>query len=240
MYLSVVISVHDEQDNILPLLAEIYAAMAGGPAFEVIVVDDASRDATAARVQGGLPGYPTLRLIRHEYCAGKSAGLVTGARAAAGDWLVLMDGDGQNDPADIPAMLSMLAADPSLVLVNGVRVTRRAPRSKRLASTFANRLRRAMLRDDCPDTGSGLKLMRRDLFCDLPAIDCLHRFLPAFVRGRGLAYANMPIADRPRLSGVSKYTNLHRAAIGLFDLFGVMWLLRRQKRPGAVTEVKAP
>lgn len=240
MYLSVVISVHDEQDNILPLIDEIYAALAAGPPFEVIIVDDASRDATATRVRAKLPEYPTLRLIRHERCAGKSYGLVSGARLALGRWLVLMDGDGQNDPADIPAMLTLIKDNPALALVNGVRVTRRDTLSKRLASRFANRLRRAMLRDDCPDTGSGLKLVRRDLFCDLPAIDCLHRFIPAFVKGRGLDYVNSPINDRPRQTGRSKYTNLHRAAVGVFDLFGVMWLLRRQKRAGAVSEVTNP
>lgn len=240
MYLSVIIPVHDEQDNILPLLAEIYAALAAGPPFEVIVVDDASTDASAERVRAKLAEYPTLRLLRHEGGAGKAAALISGARAALGQWMVMIDGDGQNDPADIPAMLAMVKDNPALVLVNGARRARQDTLSKRLASRFANRLRRAMLHDDCPDTGSGLKLIRRELFLDLPGIDCLHRFMPALVKGRGLAYANCPINDRPRLTGRSKYTNLHRAAVGVFDLFGVMWLLRRQKRAHAVTEVKAP
>lgn len=240
MQLSVLIPVLDEQDNILPLLEELYAALAAGPAFEVLVIDDGSTDATAARVERVLPEYPTLRLIRHASRAGKSAALVTGARAAQGTWLAFIDGDRQNDPADIPDMLDSVLADDTLSLVSGVRRRRQDTLSKRLASRTANAIRQALLRDDCPDTGCGLKLIRRDLFLDLPAIDCLHRFIPALVKGRGRAYANLPVNDRPRVSGTSKYTNLHRAAVGLWDLFGVMWLLRRQKRPAAVTEVKAP
>lgn len=239
MQLSVIIPVLDEQDNILPLLAEIYAALAAGPAFEVIVVDDGSTDDTAALAARALADYPTLRLVRHRMRAGKSAALVTGARLAQGSWLAFIDGDRQNDPVDIAGMLRVIDRDESgLVLVAGVRRRRQDTLSKRLASRFANRLRRWMLRDDCPDTGCGLKLIRRDLFLDLPFIDCLHRFIPALVRGRGLAYANMPVNDRPRVAGLSKYTNLHRAAVGLFDLFGILWLLHRQKRPGAATEVK--
>ncbi|OYQ33534.1 glycosyl transferase [Niveispirillum lacus] len=240
MQLSVLIPVLDEQDNILPLLEELYAALAAGPAFEVLVIDDGSTDATPVRVQQVLPAYPTLRLIRHARRAGKSAALVTGAHAAQGAWLVFMDGDRQNDPADIPALIDLVQGDDDLALVNGVRHQRQDTLSKRLASRAANAIRRTLLRDDCPDTGSGLKLIRRDLFLDLPAIDCLHRFIPAFVKGRGRAYANLPVTDRPRISGLSKYTNLHRAAVGVWDLFGVMWLLRRQKRPGAATEVLAP
>ncbi|MFV3128653.1 glycosyltransferase family 2 protein [Niveispirillum sp. KHB5.9] len=240
MQLSVLIPVLDEQDNILPLLAEIYAALAAGPAFEVIVIDDGSTDATAARVEKMLPEYPTLRLIRHGTRAGKSAALVTGARAAQGVWLAFIDGDLQNDPADIPFMVDAIDADPALALVCGIRRQRQDTLSKRLASRFANGIRRALLRDDCPDTGCGLKLIRRDLFLDLPSIDCLHRFIPALVKGRGLPYANHPVTDRPRVAGTSKYTNLHRAAVGLWDLFGVMWLIRRQQRPSGVAEVKTP
>ena len=238
MHFSVLIPVMDEQDNILPLLEEIYSALAAAPSFEVVVIDDNSTDDTAARVERALEEYPTLRLIRHSRRAGKSAGLVTGARVAEGEWLVFVDGDRQNDPADIMPMLAARERGTDIVLVNSVRVNRKDTLSKRLASRFANRLRAALLRDDCPDTGSGLKLIRRDLFVDLPAIDCLHRFIPALVKGRGLAYVNQPVNDRPRVSGVSKYTNLQRAAVGLWDLFGVMWLIRRQKRPGTTVEVK--
>lgn len=240
MHFSVLIPVMDEQDNILPLLEEIYAALAAAPSFEVVVIDDNSTDDTANRVERALGEYPTLRLIRHSRRAGKSAGLVTGARVAQGEWLVFVDGDRQNDPADILPMLAARQRGTDIVLVNSVRVNRQDTLSKRLASRFANKLRASLLRDDCPDTGSGLKLIRRDLFVDLPAIDCLHRFIPALVKGRGLAYVNQPVNDRPRASGVSKYTNLQRAAVGLWDLFGVMWLIRRQKRPGATVEVKTP
>lgn len=240
MQLSVLIPVLDEQDNILPLLEEIYAALAACPAFEVLVIDDGSGDATPSRVEKALAEYPTLRLIRHATRAGKSAALVTGARAAQGAWLAFIDGDRQNDPADIPPMLRKLEADEDLVLVNGVRRRRQDTLSKRLASRVANAIRQAILHDDCPDTGCGLKLIRRDLFLDLPAIDCLHRFIPALVKGRGLSHANLAVNDRPRVAGASKYTNLHRAAVGLWDLFGILWLIRRQKRPGGATEVKAP
>lgn len=240
MQLSVLIPVLDEQDNILPLLDEIYAALAAAPDFEVVVVDDGSTDETAARVTRALAEYPTLRLIRHAGRAGKSAALMTGARVAAGEWLLFIDGDRQNDPADIPGMLDRCEIDPDIVLVNGIRTRRQDTLSKRLASRIANAVRGALLRDDCSDTGCGLKLIRRELFLDLPAIDCLHRFIPALVRGRGLAHANQPVKDRPRATGVSKYTNWQRALVGLSDLFGVMWLIRRQKRPGGIAEIKAP
>lgn len=240
MFFSVLIPLHDEQDNVLPLLAELYAALAAGPPFEVLLIDDGSTDQTAARAQAALAEYPTLRLIRHQQRAGKSAAMVTGARHAIGRWLLFIDGDRQNDPADIPLLLAALANRPEIALVAGHRMRRQDTLSKRLASRFANGLRRTLLRDDCPDTACGLKLIDRDLFLDLPYIDCLHRFIPALVRGRGREYLNVQVNDRPRLHGQSKYTNLNRAAVGLFDLFGVMWLLRRQSRPGHATEVPSP
>lgn len=240
MQLSVLIPVLDEQDNILPLLDEIYAALAAAPDFEVVVIDDGSADETAARVTRALAEYPTLRLIRLASRAGKSAALMAGARAAEGEWLLFIDGDRQNDPTDIPGMLDRRLLNPAIVLVNGIRARREDTLSKRLASRVANAVRGALLRDDCPDTGCGLKLIRRDLFLDLPSIDCLHRFLPALVKGRGLAHANHAVKDRPRPTGISKYTNMQRAAVGLSDLFGIMWLIRRQKRSVGVTEIKAP
>lgn len=236
VHYSVLIPVMNEQDNILPLLTELHAALADGPAFEVLVIDDGSTDASAARVGDALALYPCLRLIRHQTRAGKSAALRTGAKAAQGTWLVTMDGDRQNDPADIPRLLAAQAAEPRLVMVAGTRRRRDDTLAKRLTSRLGNGIRRAFLRDACPDTACGLKLIRRDLFLDLPFFDSLHRFLPALVKGRGLDYVNLPINDRARTAGQSKYTNLGRAAVGLFDLLGVIWLLRRTSLPGAVTE----
>lgn len=226
----------NEQDNILPLLAELHAALADGPTFEVLVIDDGSTDETARRTSEALALYPRLRLIRHQRRAGKSAALRTGAKVAQGSWLVTMDGDRQNDPADIPRLLAAQAAEPHLVMVAGNRRRRDDTLAKRLTSRLGNGIRRAFLRDACPDTACGLKLIRRDLFLDLPFFDSLHRFLPALVKGRGLDYANLPINDRARTAGQSKYTNLGRAAVGLFDLLGVVWLLRRTSLPVAAAE----
>lgn len=233
---SILIPLMNEQDNVQPLLAEIYATLPGTLAFELLLVDDGSTDETVARVREVQGLYPGLRLIRHQWRAGKSAALRTGALAARGDWLVTIDGDRQNDPADIPRLLAERDRQPDLVLVAGNRRRRDDTLAKRLTSRLGNGIRRAFLRDACPDTACGLKLIRRDLFLALPFFDSQHRFLPALVKGRGLAYANLAINDRARVAGRSKYTNLGRAAVGLFDLLGVVWLLRRTSVPGAVTE----
>lgn len=233
---SILIPLMNEQDNVQPLLAEIYATLPDTPAFELLLVDDGSTDETVVRVQEVRGLYPGLRLIRHQRRAGKSAALRTGALAARGEWLVTMDGDRQNDPGDIPRLLAERDRQPHLVLVAGNRRRRDDTLAKRLTSRLGNGIRRFFLRDACPDTACGLKLIRRDLLLALPFFDSQHRFLPALVKGRGLAYANLAINDRARVAGRSKYTNLGRAAVGLFDLLGVVWLLRRTSVPGAVTE----
>lgn len=236
MLFSVLIPVLNEQDNILPLLEELYATLRDGPPFEVLVIDDGSDDATVARVRSTMAQHATLRLICHPSRSGKSAALRTGAKLAVAPWLVTMDGDRQNDPADIPRLLALAQVQPDLAMVAGNRRRRDDTLAKRITSRLGNGIRRAFLRDACPDTACGLKLIRRDLFLDLPFFDSLHRFLPALVQARGMAYANLAINDRARGAGRSKYTNLGRAAVGLFDLMGVMWLLRRTTLPAKMVE----
>ncbi len=234
---SVVIPVLNEQDNILPLVEELVAALSAGPAFEVVFVDDGSTDDTPARLCEAKARFPMVRVLRHAAKSGKSAGLRSGARAARGDWVVTMDGDRQNDPADVPRMLELIAADPALALVAGNRRRRQDTVWKKIASRTGNGIRRALLHDACPDTACGLKLIRRDVLLGLPFFNGMHRFFPALVQGHGHRYANLLVNDRLRAAGTSKYTNLGRAFVGLFDLFGVVWLLRRTTLPPAAPEV---
>lgn len=237
MHYSIVIPVLNEQDNILPLTEELFGVLGDGD-YEVVFVDDGSTDATCDRLAEATGRFPRLRLVRHARRSGKSAALLTGVKAAKGDWIVTIDGDGQNDPRDIPALLQAVGADPRTVLAAGNRRKRDDTLAKRLASRAGNGIRRALLHDACPDTACGLKAIRRDVFLALPFFDSMHRFFPALVRSRGLHYVNVPINDRARRAGQSKYTNLGRAMTGLFDLYGVMWLLRRTTLPPAVTEVE--
>lgn len=236
---SIVIPVLNEQDNILPLVEELYTVLTGAE-HEVVFVDDGSTDATPQRLADAMARFPRLRLVRHSAKSGKSAALVTGARAARGGWIVTMDGDGQNDPRDIPRLLEAAWARPEIVLAAGNRRKRDDTVAKRITSRLGNGIRRALLRDACPDTACGLKAIRRDVLLALPFFDSMHRFFPALVQGRGLHYVNVAINDRARHAGTSKYTNLGRAAVGLFDLFGVMWLLRRTTLPPTVTETAHP
>jgi len=235
---TIVIPVLNEQDNVLPLAEELFTVLPDG--VEVVFVDDGSTDATPDRITDMLPRFPGLRLIRHGSRSGKSAALRTGVAAASHPWIVTMDGDRQNDPRDIPRMVEAAAADPAVALVAGTRTRRDDTLSKRLASKVGNGIRRSLLRDDCPDTACGLKLIRRDVFLQLPFFDSLHRFFPALVAKLGHRVVNLPVNDRARVAGTSKYTNLGRAMVGLFDLYGVVWLLRRTTVPAAVTEVTRP
>lgn len=232
--LSVLIPARNEADNLPSLLQEIRAALAA-QAYEVLVVDDGSSDHTLSVLQQLKDqGYPHLRILRHERSLGQSTSLWHAAEAARGQWLATLDGDGQNDPADIPGMLALVRAnqplaDSSLKLVAGHRVNRRDSASKRWASRLANGLRRRLLRDATPDTGCGLKLVERAAFLRLPYFDHMHRFIPALIlrhNGRMLVH---PVNHRPRQAGVSKYGNLDRALVGILDLFGVWWLIRRSR-----------
>lgn len=233
MDLSVVIPVKNEAGNIAPLVAEIVAALDRAASYEIVYVDDGSDDATAAEIRRLQTHLPQLRLIRHRTSCGQSAAIRSGVKAARGRWIATLDGDGQNDPADIPVLWQIAQDEPppttgeAPLLIAGRRARRRDTWSKRLASRVANAVRRTMLRDDTPDTGCGLKLFPRALFLDLPYFDHMHRFLPALVLRAGGAVRSVPVNHRPRQRGTSKYGVFDRLWVGIADLFGVMWLARR-------------
>ena len=233
--LSVVVPVRNEQDNILPLISEIRAALQGVVEYEIVYVNDGSTDATSQRLSEARQGCPQLRVIRHAQSCGQSTAVRSGVKAARGDWIATLDGDGQNDPADIPKLMAALAE--GVELVGGNRPhARRHTWIKRISSVIANGVRSRMLKDSTPDTGCGLKLFRRDVFLDLPYFDHMHRFLPALVIRRGGKVVSVPANHRPRERGVSNYGTLDRLMVGIVDLFGVMWLQRRAKRPVATEE----
>jgi len=235
--LSVVVPVHNERDNIEPLVNEIVAALRGRIDFEIIYVDDASRDDSLASLTALKPSVPELRVLRHVSQSGQSTAVRTGVKAARGAWIATLDGDGQNDPADIPKLLAARdAGGREVKLYAGWRVNRQDSGSKRWASKFANAIRRRLLRDDTPDTGCGIKLFERATFIDLPYFDHMHRYLPALMQRAGWKTVSVPVNHRARGTGVSKYNNLNRALVGIADLRGVAWLIRRAKRT-AVEEV---
>ncbi len=229
---SVVVPVRNEGANIRPLIREIGAALQG-VAHEIIYVDDGSTDDTAAELRAAREALPgTLALRRHRASCGQSAAIVTGVRAARGLFIATLDGDGQNDPADIPNLLARAqAADDPWLLVAGHRTQRRDTWVKRRTSRIANGVRAALLRDATPDTGCGLKLFRRAAFAELPCFDHMHRYLPALFLRAGGRVVSVPVNHRPRTRGRSNYGTLDRLWAGLFDLIGVAWLQRRWKRP---------
>ena len=229
--LSVVVPVFNEQDNVAPLIEEIVATLRGHVAFEIVYVDDQSRDATHEVLQRLKATTPELRVLRHVTQSGQSTALRNGIKAARGAWIATLDGDGQNDPADIPKLLAARdAATPETKLIAGWRVDRQDSGSKRWASKWANAIRASMLRDDTPDTGCGTKLFERAAFLDLPYFDHMHRYLPALMQRAGWQTISVPVNHRARSTGVSKYNNLNRALVGISDLRGVGWLIRRAKR----------
>jgi len=235
--ISVVVPVFNERDNIAPLLAEIAAALRGRADFEIVYVDDASKDDSLAVLKAAKADYPELRVVRHVAQSGQSTAIRNGVRAARGDWIATLDGDGQNDPADIPKLIAMRAGSPaSIKLFAGWRVDRKDTASKRFGSRFANGLRRRLLRDDTPDTGCGIKLFERAAFLDLPYFDHMHRYLPALMQRAGWQVKSVPVNHRARGTGVSKYNNLGRALVGIADLRGVAWLIKRSRRT-AVEEI---
>lgn len=234
---SVVIPVRNEAGNIAPLVAEIAAALAGR-SFEVIYVNDGSTDATESELKALQEQYPWLRQIRHASSCGQSAALRTGIAAARAPIVATLDGDGQNDPAFLPRLIETLERGaPRIGLVAGQRVGRKATGFKRLQSRIANAVRSAVLRDGTRDTGCGLKAMPRDLALSLPYFDGLHRFLPALVRREGREIAYVDVVDRPRLHGRSNYGMWDRLWVGILDLAGVWWLVRRRKRVPDASEV---
>lgn len=232
--LSVVIPVHNEADNIRPLVGEIRAALDGLLEYEIVYVDDGSSDATLQRLIELRSEFPRLRLLCHERSCGQSTAVLTGARAARAPWIATLDGDGQNDPADIPALLAArgdAAAPRGPQLICGYRRRRKDNWLKRLSSRVANRVRSSLLRDHTPDTGCGLKLFKRDTFLALPHFDHMHRFLPALVLRGGGQIACVEVNHRPRVHGKSNYGLHNRLWVGIIDMFGVMWLQRRIKLP---------
>ncbi|MEO7432963.1 MAG: glycosyltransferase family 2 protein [Dokdonella sp.] len=233
--LSVVVPVFNERDNIPPLLAEIAAALRGRADFEIVYVDDASKDDSLAVLTHSKSAYPELRVIRHVSQSGQSTAIRNGVKAARGSWIATLDGDGQNDPADIPKLLAMRAESQAAIkLFAGWRVDRKDSGSKRWASRWANAIRSRLLHDDTPDTGCGIKLFERAAFLDLPYFDHMHRYLPALMQRAGWHVLSVPVNHRSRGAGVSKYNNLNRALVGIADLRGVGWLIKRSKR--TVTE----
>jgi glycosyltransferase involved in cell wall biosynthesis len=233
---SIVVPVFDEEGAAPALAREIAAAFAGR-AYEMIFVDDASRDGTAAALEALSGELAALRLVRHARNAGQSRAIRTGVIAARAPIVVTLDGDGQNDPADAPRLADALAAGPpSLGLVGGLRVKRQDSLAKRVASRLANGVRQALLKDAAADTGCGLKAMRREVFLRLPYFDHMHRFLPALMLREGYEARFEPVGHRPRQAGRSKYTNLGRLWASLSDLGGVMWLNARARDPGPIAE----
>lgn len=226
--ISLVIPMYNEQDNVEPLLKEAADALKIFPVFEIIVVDDASQDQTVARLLNLRQEIPQLRIIRHEKNSGQSRAVITGVKQASYYWIATLDGDGQNNPHDIPKMAK--AIQTNWVLVAGHRADRKDTKLKRLSSKIANKVRRALLKDNCPDTGCGLKLFPKNLFMDLPHFKNMHRFLPALAKREGAEVINVKISHRERLRGVSKYGVMNRLFVGIVDLLGVMWLVRRPSR----------
>ncbi|NQV84978.1 MAG: glycosyltransferase family 2 protein [Rhodospirillales bacterium] len=226
---SVVVPVRNEADNIAPLIAEIRAALAGHAPFEIVYVDDGSNDATPDALKREAETCAELHVCRHAVSAGQSAAIRTGVRHARAPVIVTLDGDGQNDPADIPALLAAYAQAPdqSRLMIAGHRADRRDPWLKRISSRIANAVRAGLLGDATPDTGCGLKVFARGTYLDLPAFDHMHRFLPALMIRGGGRVVSVVVHHRPRERGVSNYGLFDRLGVGITDLFGVLWLKRR-------------
>lgn len=236
---SIVVPVRNEAGNIAPLIAEIAAALGDSLSFEVIYVNDGSTDRTESELTLLMASRPWLRQIAHQASCGQSAAVRTGVRYARAPLVVTLDGDGQNDPAFIPMLLKTLTAgSPRIGLVAGQRVGRKATSFKKFQSRLANGVRSAVLRDGSRDTGCGLKAFRRDVFLSLPYFDGLHRFLPALVRREGYDIGYVDVVDRPRGAGTSNYGMWDRLWVGILDLSGVWWLIRRLRRVPHVLEVK--
>jgi dolichol-phosphate mannosyltransferase len=236
---SIVVPVRNEAENIIPLITEIAAALDGRFIYEIIYVNDGSTDATAERLAAAMRERANLRQIRHEKTAGQSAAVRSGVRAARGMIVATLDGDGQNNPAFLPALISAVENGGERVgLVAGQRVGRKDTGFKKLQSRIANAVRNGILKDGTRDTGCGLKAFRREVFLMMPYFDGLHRFLPALMRREGYEIAYVDVIDRPRRSGVSNYGFFDRLWIGILDLFGVWWLIRRKRPTPVATEVK--
>jgi glycosyltransferase involved in cell wall biosynthesis len=234
--ISVVVPVKNEALNILPLVEEIEQACAALSPFEVVYVDDGSTDATVEQIRSARATRPWLRLIRHEISCGQSAAVRTGVLTARGPVIVTLDGDGQNDPAFIPQLVAALD-DPETALAAGQRVGRKDGTYKKWQSRIANGVRGRILKDGTRDTGCGLKAFRREVYLRLPYFDALHRFMPALVKREGYRIAHVDVVDRPRHAGRSNYGMFDRLWVGILDLAGVWWLIRRRRRVPTAQEI---
>lgn len=234
LLVSVVVPMHNEAGNAGPLIDEIAAALAG-TRFEIVAVDDSSTDDTLAELQKAGERCANLRVLRHRTQSGQSMAVINGVKAAHGPWIATLDGDGQNDPQDIPRLLAAAEAHHAgPILIAGFRQRRRDSFAKRWGSRFANAIRARLLGDGTPDTGCGLKVFRREDFLAIPHFDHMHRFLPALFLRLGGAVVSVPVNHRPRTRGRSHYGSLDRLAVGITDLAGVWWLKRRWSRPEIV------
>ncbi|OOZ39478.1 dolichol-phosphate mannosyltransferase [Solemya pervernicosa gill symbiont] len=239
MDLSVVVPVRNEADNIRPLIEEIRDALQGKIEYEIIYIDDGSDDETPQRLQQMMAELPQLRVLRHVVNCGQSTSVRSGVRVAQADWIATLDGDGQNDPADIPAMFAVIQGDnapANLQMVAGWRHKRQDNWLRKLSSRVANKVRSSMLRDSTPDSGCGLKVFSRQAFLELPYFNHMHRFLPALIIRNGGVIDTVKVNHRPRTMGTSKYGLHNRLWVGLVDLFGVRWLLKRAKLPEVVEQ----
>lgn len=233
--LAVVVPVKNEADNIQPLVDEVVAALAGRWPFEIVYVDDGSDDATPARLDAAKTRAPMLRVIRHRAACGQSQAVATGVKAANAPYIATIDGDGQNDPADIPLLFERLLevseSDRDRLMIAGHRRKRQDTGLRRLSSKVANAVRAFLLGDATPDSGCGLKVFSREAFLDMPRFNHMHRFLPALMIRRGGRVVSVRVNHRPRERGLSKYGLWNRLWVGIVDLFGVMWLQRRASVP---------
>lgn len=239
MKISVVVPVHNETDNVIPLIEEIHQALNGQDAYEMLFVDDGSTDDTLLKLKAAMQQFPALRVLQHQKSCGQSRAVHSGVTAAQYDWVATLDGDGQNDPADIPQMITTLQAQQSekLWMLAGHRHLRNDTGWRRFSSKFANAIRQAILHDQTPDSGCGLKLFRRDKFLALPYFDHIHRFLPAMIKMSGGNVISVKVNHRFRSHGQSKYGTLDRLMAGIIDLLGVVWLRKRHSL-ATVSEVK--
>jgi glycosyltransferase involved in cell wall biosynthesis len=236
---SIVVPVRNEAENIVPVIEEIAAALDSRWVYEIIYVNDGSTDATAERLASAMAQHKNLRELRHAVSSGQSAAVRSGVRAARGKIVATLDGDGQNNPAFLPDLISAIEKGGERTgLAAGQRVGRKDTGFKKFQSRTANAIRSAILHDGTRDTGCGLKAFRRDVFLMMPYFDGLHRFLPALMRREGFEIAYVDVIDRPRHSGVSNYGFFDRLWIGIMDLAGVWWLIRRKRPTPVVTEVK--
>jgi dolichol-phosphate mannosyltransferase len=237
---SIVVPVRNEADNVGPLIDEIARALDGRFVYEIIYVNDGSTDGTTEKLRAEMARRSNLRQIRHAASCGQSAAVRSGVRAARGALVATLDGDGQNDPSFLPALIDALGDSNSRIgLVAGQRVGRKDTGFKKFQSRVANAVRGAVLRDGTRDTGCGLKAFRREAFLALPYFDGLHRFLPALMRREGYEIAYVDVVDRPRRAGVSNYGLFDRLWVGIMDLCGVWWLIRRKRATPVVTEIEA-